>query len=345
LRLWEQTVAAHPESVALWGAYIAFRQSHFKSFTITDMRALFSTAIHTLSHMDAPAMNRERAVLDMFIQACMLEKQAGYIERAIACFQALIEFNCFAPDDVSSFEQKLALFAAFWDSDTLRIGEKGAMGWEHWLSITGKHTTHKPVLKPQQPSQQSSGGQWIHLGTDYDDSTTMEPSASDTNMIPSIDIQAPFEMRLLQWLKEERKQQEQRSLPRRTTESTPDPDCIVLWDDIRGYLFNITSPALRLELLFRFFHFLGVNVPQHFISSDVHLRAMVNAAEDTGEMIAACGHGVRELDLLCDEVLRMKNAYQLQSMDGLPPPEFAMVFSNDAHPPLQKSPQLHNFIR
>ena len=42
----------------------------------------------------------EETLLSVFIRACSLESQAGYSERAVAAFQALIEFNCFRPQPV-----------------------------------------------------------------------------------------------------------------------------------------------------------------------------------------------------------------------------------------------------
>jgi hypothetical protein len=44
-------------------------------------------------------------------------------ERAIAAFQALVEFAVMAPVRLTDTAQRLALFEQFWDSDAPRFGE------------------------------------------------------------------------------------------------------------------------------------------------------------------------------------------------------------------------------
>lgn len=64
-----------------------------------------------------------RFFLDLFTQQCYFLRQAGHMEKAVACFQALIEFTCFCPEDLArsvSLEALLAFFETFWDSNIPR---------------------------------------------------------------------------------------------------------------------------------------------------------------------------------------------------------------------------------
>lgn len=64
-------------------------------------------------------------------QLCYILNSCGYTEKAIAIYQALIEFNLFCKSDVESLavNEKIVCFEPFWDSGAPRIGEKDAIGW------------------------------------------------------------------------------------------------------------------------------------------------------------------------------------------------------------------------
>lgn len=57
-------------------------------------------------------------------------RQVGQTEKAIASFQAQIEYNLFCP--VSVHQDAVSLFESFWDSGVPRVAEQGAKGWNYW---------------------------------------------------------------------------------------------------------------------------------------------------------------------------------------------------------------------
>jgi hypothetical protein len=63
----------------------------------------------------------EATLLTLFLKATQLEITTGYTERAIAVFQALLEYNICRPPHVSAHRLR-QLFQAFWDSEVPRIG-------------------------------------------------------------------------------------------------------------------------------------------------------------------------------------------------------------------------------
>ncbi len=40
----------------------------------------------------------ERDILVLLLEYLQIQMQSGHTERAVACIQALLEFNCFSPD-------------------------------------------------------------------------------------------------------------------------------------------------------------------------------------------------------------------------------------------------------
>lgn len=85
-----------------------------------------------------------RAMVEYFVRSCTFEKQAGYVERAVALFQvcfsytscssietlidrimqAILEFNFFCPPHLKDHNTKLKFLEAFWDSESPRLGEE-----------------------------------------------------------------------------------------------------------------------------------------------------------------------------------------------------------------------------
>ena len=102
-------------------------------------------------------MEFEHGILDIIEAGALVWLQSGHSERAIAVYQALLEFNLFrwvavaeiiliimiynsispvspcSPDfDVCgnySVDDRLSLFEPLWDSGVRRVGQAGARGW------------------------------------------------------------------------------------------------------------------------------------------------------------------------------------------------------------------------
>jgi hypothetical protein len=66
----------------------------------------------------------ESDLLYFFVRVVCTVSQCGYIERAIAAFQAMIELSCYCPIDSASFGTKMSGLEEFWESELPRFGEK-----------------------------------------------------------------------------------------------------------------------------------------------------------------------------------------------------------------------------
>jgi hypothetical protein len=70
------------------------------------------------------------------------------VERSVACFQALIEFNLFCPAEYLkySLSQKLKKFEVFWDSEMPRFGDEGAKGWRSHQDVCEEEKSFFTIL-------------------------------------------------------------------------------------------------------------------------------------------------------------------------------------------------------
>ena len=143
---WKDIVFKQPNRSLLWLKYIEFCQSRFSFYRSSSVMKLYQKAIGTLSSIldrslvsHKPEPDAESKLLVVFILYCHFLQHSGFVEKAIALFQALIEFNLCSPDtlfadqNIDKAKDRLNVFEAFWDEEVARVGEDGASGWRAWM--------------------------------------------------------------------------------------------------------------------------------------------------------------------------------------------------------------------
>ena len=215
----------------------------------------------TKGDISKQVQSREENQLYLFLRACIFMKQAGelkplmlirltnragYGERALACFQALMEITFFKPDHLRPtsqsgsewFQRLLSDFEVFWDEEVPRFGDPRSKGWRDARS--------DDPSPPEYPEM-------THVSED------------------------PFE----KWLEAERHADEVMRTPGRSKnlDDEEDPFRVVLYADIQPFLFPIRSPQVRLQLVYAYLAFIGLpfcppDVPTTSpTASDPHLRS------------------------------------------------------------------------
>ncbi|XP_013400214.1 protein NRDE2 homolog [Lingula anatina] len=240
---WENLVFLHPNNPQLWQKYLTFIQSRFSTYSTSKTLSAFHKALQVLngfvigstkSHPLLPST--EEHMIGLFNEMCTFLKQAGQMEKAIASFQALIEFNLCCPESLMALPQKdrLDVFEAFWDSGMPRFGETGAIGWANCVK-------EKPV----------------HC-------SPMRYKSEEDNALEDAVMEKQLG-RCATWLEFEKIRQSRHMLPWRpdveegeTEEDCEDPDRLVLFDDIVPCLFVISSQKLKFSLIVCFLDLLGV---------------------------------------------------------------------------------------
>ena len=106
-----------PDSLEVLKNFLEFSCSHFTSFKVGKVTRAFRTCFSKLKVMQGNTYGAEQArleneMVDMVARLARFWSRAGYTERAVALFQALLEINFRAPEfpGFYSLEDKLALF-------------------------------------------------------------------------------------------------------------------------------------------------------------------------------------------------------------------------------------------
>ncbi|XP_078263361.1 nuclear exosome regulator NRDE2 [Rhinoraja longicauda] len=269
---WKKVVFLHPNNTALWQRYLLFCQSQFSTYSTSKVNAIYGKCLSTLaaaldgtlvSHPTLPGT--EEAMLAIFLQQCHFLRQAGHSEKAIALFQALIDFTFFKPDSVAGLTTKaqVEFFEPFWDSGEPRFGEGGARGWKAWMR------------------QQERGG-WVILNEEGEDEEEEEDGE---------EIKDKSRPKWQLWAQVESARDARHWLPWRAKkgqvdEDCEDPDRQVLFDDVGDSMFRICSPQLRFQLLSCFLRFLGVPAGTELPPSCLSLALDEPALLAEGTMLA-----------------------------------------------------------
>uniref|UniRef100_A0A8C9VEP1 NRDE-2, necessary for RNA interference, domain containing n=1 Tax=Scleropages formosus TaxID=113540 RepID=A0A8C9VEP1_SCLFO len=247
LREWRQLVFLHPNNAELWRAYLLFIQGQFSTLTVSKVNGVYGKCLSTLASVQDGALvshpalpGTEEAMLVIFLQQCHFLRQAGHSEKAIALFQAMLDFTFFKPDSVKEMhtKQQVEFFEPFWDSGEPRIGEKGARGWKAWMH------------------QQERGGWVIPSEPDDDDDDDQDDGSEVKDKTwPKwriwLDVEASREANhWLPWRPDKTKGQSE--------EDCEDPDQQVLFDDVGPSMILLSKPELRFQLLCSFLRFLGL---------------------------------------------------------------------------------------
>ncbi|KAG2202419.1 hypothetical protein INT47_008890 [Mucor saturninus] len=250
LREWDKMLKQNPDSIKLWSEYINLRQTNFASFSFTQCVQVFEDALATLGrhatrHPDEETReNIESLMVYILLRACLFMKQCGYQERAFAVIQASVEFNLYQPQlfnmTSSKYEDKLNAFADFWDNEVLRFGEAGALGWqEYYRASNNGEDIPEPVFEKK-----------VH-----DEQDEM--------------------MTLHDWYNVEKTSENNDRLPLRMSQVDDDnvdedPYRITLSDDIKPFLFNITTTGARYSLIYSILVFLGLPYTPPDVGTNTH---------------------------------------------------------------------------
>jgi NRDE-2, necessary for RNA interference len=204
----------------------------------------------------------------IFTRFCNLLKQAGYTERAVALYQALIEFTWFAPREARyDVDSALVFLEQFWNADCARVGEDGACGWNQW----------RPAHTPSVVS-----GRSLHTGVAIRSAGGGGGDSGSEDGSPSF----------ARWVSAELDVAQRGWAPLHTSQlgdavtddadalhAEVDPERVVLFEDVSPFLFALSTDRLRHRLLCACVQFMGVaHVLSVLPSSSNAVQAAVRGA-------------------------------------------------------------------
>ncbi|KAK4556742.1 hypothetical protein LTR86_006313 [Recurvomyces mirabilis] len=132
---WGQVLARNASSMRLWTRYLDFVQTDHNSFRFEMCKATYLKCFTVLGKARKSTASAELEAVSevqvyVLLRYTIFLRDAGYDELAYAIWQILLEYHCFKPSGMNSVEQALGQLEELWDSDSPRIGETGAQGWQ-----------------------------------------------------------------------------------------------------------------------------------------------------------------------------------------------------------------------
>ncbi|OQR79038.1 protein NRDE2-like [Tropilaelaps mercedesae] len=130
LRMSDYSMNEQETKNQIWLEYAHYARSKFR------VVAKFSVEEATAGYRRAIDAFRRTRIDDMFLVTLIedfahFHVQCGHTERAVAIFQALLDFNLSQPGHLATQNEEVvkALFEPFWDSGCAKIGEENHEGW------------------------------------------------------------------------------------------------------------------------------------------------------------------------------------------------------------------------
>ncbi|TBU34597.1 NRDE-2, necessary for RNA interference-domain-containing protein [Dichomitus squalens] len=215
---WEDAVKV--DNIEIWMAWLDWR--------VRKTSNILESIIEDVGRISRALATRgdEIGQLRVFWRAAVALRDAGYVERANAVFQAQAELLYTMPERLAGkpYEEQLDAMEEYWDSEVPRLGEPEAGGWAVWDTYR-----HEQLAQPPKPVEVPSG------------------------------ISDPYS----KWAASEALADRTRAMSLRSTDEddTADPYAIVLFSDIRPLLLPLRTP--RVKNVFRriWLAFLGLHVP------------------------------------------------------------------------------------
>ncbi|KAK3950662.1 NRDE-2, necessary for RNA interference-domain-containing protein [Pseudoneurospora amorphoporcata] len=204
---WEETSKTNPDSFFLWVSRLNYELSQVATFTNDELKSVMVTKLQSLSQALAIASSSDEnnasalctQLIYVFVRLTCYLRDSGYVELAVAVWQATLELNFCRPSDAPGFQSVMEEFSDFWESEVPRIGEENAKGWRHFVEDMGDMA-------------------------DPPESMTRKPSG-----IP--ETKDPFEA----WASLERQQAVEARMPARTLDegTDDDPFRVIMFSDIK----------------------------------------------------------------------------------------------------------------
>lgn len=276
-RVWSSKVLAkrwaeadlQNSSLAMWRAHLAYELSNVTTFTYDGVKQLHVQRLQRLGQRlleqtnNASAAYKDRQLdeicrtqsdvsdnlcntcdelVHVFLRMTCLIREAGYLELAVAAWQALLELTFARPTDesVTDAAELMLDFRDFWESEVPRIGENGANGWRHFTEAEemADLPEARTEVAPALPATKDVYKAWA----------AVEMQKSRNAMLPA------------------------RTLDEGTEE---DPFRVVMIADLEPLLFVIPSavnilPRVKAAVLSGFLLFCGLPAPSLDVGDKIH---------------------------------------------------------------------------
>ncbi|KAI9504921.1 NRDE-2, necessary for RNA interference-domain-containing protein [Coemansia spiralis] len=231
--------------------YIVYCQGLTAKFNVDWMVDIYAKTIRRVLRcgIGKKAGDKQRTLvvaMELIHCLCFFLRDAGYLERAFAIYQAVLEWYIFTPPNMqqSTHGHRIGAFAAFWDSGVGRVGQNGARGW---CSFGVKRDTSLADFESNRSFDLPADCSKIASREDefYSAETKAAKDSTRAILVPTSVLQ--LDQSLIDSI---------------------DPFCVALFEDVLPFLADMEwLETVAGALIDRFLQFLGVIGPRTFILS------------------------------------------------------------------------------
>ncbi|KAK6332033.1 hypothetical protein TWF718_002571 [Orbilia javanica] len=258
---WEDLLSTS-STIDLWQGYLNFRQTDFASFKYKECLKVYEECIGKLrgrllryGTTDDEIVKLEDLLLYVITRATTFMDQAGFSELSLGIWQGILEMNSSppkiftsGPDSLTEHERMLDSFGIFWDSEVLRIGEPKGKGWAAYAEEDiGEFADPKDLPDDYSPGDDLKLSDKDFFGAWFDKEKVLLGK-----------------------------------LPARTTDEIEedDPFRVILFSDIRSFLWKFQSPNIKGNIGDAFLAFAGIVSPTSY-QNDTFFRTDLVKASDS----------------------------------------------------------------
>ncbi|KAJ5544530.1 hypothetical protein N7461_006834 [Penicillium sp. DV-2018c] len=164
---WEQVLRSDSESISVWVEYLDHCQTNPQKF---DFDTCFGTYLLCLDTHSRVGSGPDRYLITsyLFLRLTVFLREAGYLERAVGYWQAVLEFVVCRPSGLAAnHEEALETFNKFWSPAYVKIGEPGWQAWntDHDPNSLKSHvdSDHEPRECPAHSFKAWTSAERVHM--------------------------------------------------------------------------------------------------------------------------------------------------------------------------------------
>ncbi|KAI0971755.1 DUF1740-domain-containing protein [Xylaria arbuscula] len=178
LKVWEFKVASrrfaeimqkHPESLEAWKLYVTFMQTTLSACHFDEIKRLYTDKLQSLGNelvslSSVPAqIECSKQIIYVFSRLTRFLADAGFVELALAAWQASLELNFSRPCALPSRGWEIPVsFQEYWESEVPRLGEDGWRGWATFVTdVAAQEPPDPKICEPlAQPRTRDGYAAW-----------------------------------------------------------------------------------------------------------------------------------------------------------------------------------------
>ncbi|ODA80078.1 hypothetical protein RJ55_03036 [Drechmeria coniospora] len=144
---WSECAEEETHCFSLWKTHLNFIMSSIVKVDFDGVQNMLLDRLRAVrSRSGLQALDDVEEAIYIFLRATRFLHDAGYKERSVAAWQALLELSLLRhPDQELGHEKAMQSFGDFWESEVPRLGDENSQGWKRFVESGGKGEPLEPA--------------------------------------------------------------------------------------------------------------------------------------------------------------------------------------------------------